>query len=68
MGGLFGGSKPAPIEPPKKVRMPVETDPEIEAAASRNREAAMRRRGRQSTILTDSTRDTSGSSGQRLGA
>ena len=66
MAGLFGKAPPPP-PPPKKVRMPNETDPAIQAAAERQKAAAMQRSGRMSTILTDATRATSGS-GQKLGA
>jgi hypothetical protein len=59
---------PKPPEPPRVVRMPTETDPSIVAAQQRTRAAAMRRAGRMSTILTDNTRETVGSSGQSLGA
>lgn len=48
--------------------MPTETDPNILAAAQRTREGAMRRMGRQSTIMTDMTKATTGSSGAKLGA
>lgn len=69
MGSLFGGGDmPKPPPPPKPVRMPVETDPDIVAAAQRTREAALQRKGRLSTILTDQTKQTVGSSGQKLGA
>jgi hypothetical protein len=67
MGGLFAPKAPK-VEKPKPVRMPVQTDPEIEAAAARNRDEIMRRRGRLSTIMTDMTKSTTGSSGQKLGA
>ena len=56
------------MEAPKPVRMPTETDPDILAAAQRTRENATRRKGRLSTILTDQTKSTVGSSGQKLGA
>jgi hypothetical protein len=48
--------------------MPTETDPEVRAAGIRARENALRRSGRLSTIMTDQTRETTGSSGQKLGA
>lgn len=67
MANLFKPKTPK-VEPPKPVRMPTEIDPEIQAAAQRTRSAAMRRRGRLSTILTDQTRAVTGSSGQKLGA
>ena len=51
---------------PRPVRMPTETDPDVLAAAKRARQAAMQRRGRLSTILTDQTMATTGS--QKLGA
>lgn len=53
---------------PRPVRMPTATDPDVLAASQRTRQAAMQRRGRLSTILTDQTRSTTGSSGQKLGA
>ena len=61
-------SKPKLPEPPKPVRMPNETDPDVLAAAQRTRAAAMKRKGRLSTILTDQTMSTVGSSGSKLGA
>jgi hypothetical protein len=67
MTSLFSPKTPK-IETPKPVRMPFETDPEVQAASQRTRENALRRRGRLSTILTDQTKSTSGSSGQKLGA
>jgi hypothetical protein len=66
MGGLFKTPKPPPA--PKPVRMPNATDPEVEAAGRRAREGALRRSGRLSTIMTDQTQATTGSSGQKLGA
>lgn len=73
MGGLFKSNidnAPAPKapEPPKPVRMPTQTDPSVAAAAQRTRSNTMRRRGRLSTIMTDQTMGTTGSSGQKLGA
>jgi hypothetical protein len=38
---------------PKPVRMPTEIDPVILEAQKRTREAALKRRGRLSTLLTD---------------
>jgi hypothetical protein len=70
MGGMF--SKPkvpevqAPPEP-KVVRMPTVDDPNAEKAASRFRKAAMSRKGRRSSILTDNLREATGSSGSSLG-
>jgi hypothetical protein len=72
MAGLFGGSKMPP--PPKAVRQPVESDPDVLAAARRSREGALRRTGRLSTMLTEGTQGVGGigeligSSGERLGA
>ena len=69
MSGLFGGGKVKTPPPPKPVRMPVETDPDVLAAGRRAREDALRRDGRLSTILTDQNRETVGSSSrQKLGA
>lgn len=65
MGGLFK-SPPVPTFPkPKPVRMPVQDDPNIEAARKRRMAEFRNRRGRQSTIMTSGT--TSASSGQKLG-
>lgn len=65
MGGLF--SKPKMPEMPaiKPVRMPTAEDPN--KALARFRQAAMQRKGRQSTIMTDMLRDATGSSGKTLG-
>jgi hypothetical protein len=58
---------PAPEEAARNKRMPTPTDPDILAAGRRSRQAALRRRGRQSTILTDRARDIVGTSSQKLG-
>lgn len=55
---------PALPEAPKPVRMPTEQDPSVLAAGERQRENAMRRKGRLSTIMTD----TDYGSGTKLGA
>lgn len=75
MSGIFSKpslpaapAAPKPPDPPRVVRMPTETDPSVMAAQKRTRQAAMQRSGRMSTILTDGTRETVGSSGQYLGA
>lgn len=69
MGGMFSKPKMPKAPPaPKPVRMPVETDPAVLQAAERTRAATMQRAGRLSTILTDTNRATTGSSGQKLGA
>lgn len=68
MGGLFGKPKAPPVQHGKTVRMATEQDPEILAATQRTKLDALRRAGRQSTILTDALRTTTGSSGQKLGA
>lgn len=71
MSGLFGSqsiSTPATLPTPKPTRMPTETDPDILAAAQRTRKAALARRGRLSTIMTDQTQSVIGSSGKALGA
>lgn len=64
----FLSPKVKPPPQPAKVRMPTETDPGVLAAAQRTRANALRRKGRQSTILTDQTLSTVGSSGMKLGA
>ena len=76
MGGM---STPKPKEP-RVVRMAREDDPAAIEAAKRRKEAAMQRKGRQSTILSDNTQSraglgagasgnpTIGSSGATLGA
>lgn len=62
-------TQPLPeIAKPKPIRMASENDPAVLEAAKRTREAMLQRRGRLSTILTDMTKDTIGSSGKRLGA
>jgi hypothetical protein len=68
MGGLFSSPKVKTPAAPKPVRMPVETDPEILAAADRARQARMRSGGRQQTILSDTLMERTGSSGSKLGA
>jgi hypothetical protein len=78
--GMFGGGGEAQQAPgstiinneapkkPRTTRMPTETDPAMLEAAQRTRNAALARRGRLSTIMTDSSRDAVGSSGKSLGA
>ena len=56
MSSLFRPKTPAPPPPlpePRAVRMPTETDPSVLAAGQRTRKAALARKGRLSTILTD---------------
>jgi hypothetical protein len=48
--------------------MPSQTDPEILEAGRRTRASALARKGRLSTILTDTLGDTTGYSGRTLGA
>lgn len=67
MGGLFSSPKPPKMPEIKPVRMPTMNDPNAEKAAQRFRQEAFRRKGRQSTIMTDMLRDATGSSGQTLG-
>lgn len=67
MSGLFPKA-PKALPPPKPVRMPVETDPEVLAAAQRTRSNALQRQGRLSTMLTDATSSVSGGGSQKLGA
>lgn len=66
MAGLFGGKSKMP-PPPRAQRMPTEADPSIQAAAMRQRESALRRSGRLSTVLTDQTQDVVGAGGETLG-
>lgn len=65
MGGLFKTPKVQQPEQPRKVRMPVQEDPAIAEAAERTKQAAIMRRGRQSTVLTN---QTIAGTGQKLGA
>lgn len=51
MGSIFSAPKPPKVEPLPPA--PVTTDPAVTGAAQREREEARRRRGRASTILTD---------------
>lgn len=67
-GGTGGGSAPKPPPDPRPQRKPTQTDPSVQAASQRTRSAALRRRGRLSTILTDRNQSITGSSGQKLGA
>lgn len=62
MSGLFGGGKSPP--PPKVVRMPAARDATLFAARARARQQALRRSGRLSTILSDSLKTVTGSSGK----
>ena len=68
MGALFGGGKTQEPQNPRTIRMPTQDDPDVLAAAQRTRAAAMSRTGRLSTILTDQTKATTGTPGQKLGA
>lgn len=71
MSGLFGGGKTPKVEKPpepKVVRMPTTEDPNAEKAASRYRQAAAQRKGRRASILTDTLRNLTGSSGEKLGS
>jgi hypothetical protein len=69
MTALFSKPKfPDPPPLPKVQRMPTPTDPEIDAAAKRQRMGALTRGGRLSTILSDSLQSVAGSSGAKLGA
>jgi hypothetical protein len=65
MTGLF--SKPQPIPKPKPVRMPIPEDTKEQGLL--HRRAMARRKGRGSTIMTETLGDTqsTGSSGQTLG-
>lgn len=68
MTAMFGAPKIQKPEAPKPIRMPTQEDPEMLAAAQRTRQAMLARQGRLSTILTDQTKTTTGSSGAKLGA
>ena len=71
MGGIFGGSPKIPdlppIPKPKVVRLPTPDDPESIERQRRIKQAALRRGGRGSTILTEGLGKSVGSSGQTLG-
>jgi len=58
---------PTPEEAPSYKRMPVATDRETLMAGMRTRANALRRKGRQSTILTDRAREVVGSGSEKLG-
>ena len=70
MSGIFGAPSfsASPLPEPKSKRAPVETDPDIIAAGQRTRQAALKRKGRLSTIMTDGVGSAIGSSGKSLGA
>lgn len=70
MGSLFSKPKVPEVKPPpdpKPVRMPTVDDPNAEKAASRFRSAALRRKGRRASILSDNLKEVTGSSGASLG-
>lgn len=67
MGSLLSPKIPK-VEQPKPKRMPVETDPDILAAEQRAKASAFNRSGRTQTIMTKRLQETTGSSGQKLGA
>lgn len=70
MGGLFSKPKvPEVVTPPEPevVRMPTVEDPNAEKAASRYRAAALKRKGRRASILSDNLKEVTGSSGDNLG-
>ena len=73
MGGLFSSPKtptpppaPDPLPKPKPVRLSTATDPDIVDARKKTREAALKRKGRTSTLLTDELLGTA--TGKKLGA
>lgn len=68
MAKLFKTPQMKDVSIPKTIRMPTEQDPDVLAAAQRTKNAALQRSGRLSTILTDQTKQTTGSSGTKLGA
>lgn len=67
MSGLFGGGGGSKPEPPRVVRMPVVSDPSVQAASQRAKNVARQRSGRLSTILSNPLRTVNGSQG-RLGS
>lgn len=71
MSGMFSKPNVMPVVPPpapRPIRMPNENDPTMIEAAKRTREAAMKRTGRMSTMLTDATQESVGAASQKLGA
>lgn len=63
MGGLFGGGAsppPPPPPPPPPAPMPVPSDPQVQAAQTKQVAAAEERSGRLSTILSDNETDKLG--------
>lgn len=58
---IFGKTEAPPVP---VVRMPVMNQPAVTNATERARRDAMRRTGRQSTIMTDMTRGVTGSAGK----
>lgn len=63
-----GAGQPLEIPKPRPIRMPFEGDESLVEASRRTRASALKRRGRSSTIMTDGIKETTGSSGQSLGA
>ena len=57
---MFTPKMPKMPDPPAPTRMPTAMDPDVLAAGARTREAALNRKGRQSTILTDALSRTAG--------
>jgi hypothetical protein len=60
LGKMFAPKAPKMPDPPAPTRMPTIADPDVQAAGLRTREAALKRKGRLSTILTDQTSATVG--------
>jgi hypothetical protein len=67
MTALFSSPKTATPKTPPKQRMPTQTSTDVADAVKRRREMQRRRAGRDSTILTDSLSQITGSSGDKLG-
>ena len=69
MGGLFGGggSSSSEVYHGRTVRMPTETDTSVAESGRKTRAKALQRTGRASTIMTDSSKETVGVSGKKLG-
>jgi hypothetical protein len=66
-GGQTGGTR-VRMPDPVVTRMPTEGDTSVLDSARRQRMSAARRKGRQSTIMTDNLSGMTGSSGKYLGS
>ena len=68
IGQLFSKPKTPAIPKPTIRRAPTDTSDTVMAAREQARRAALARKGRQSTIMTEGLGSMTGSSGQSLGA